>query len=437
MTPGAIGICGMAVLVALILGRVPVAVALGLVGFGGYAAIEGIDRAAAVIGSVPLELASAYALSVVPLFALMGAFATTAGLSADLFRAANSVFAGARGSLALAAIGASAGFGAVCGSSVATAATMSKVSIPEMVRAGYSPALAAGAVAAGGTLGILIPPSLILMIYGIIAQQSVVKLFAAALVPGLLLTVLYLLTIVVMVAIRPSLAPKVERTLVNLGERSHLVRDLLRVWDVALLFVFVFGGIYLGWFSPTEAAAMGAFGAAVVGVLRRKLPLNQGLECVGESVRITANLTLIVLGSTIFSYFVVQSGIARSLVDAIGTLGVSPLVVMLLLVLLYLGLGCFLEGIGMVLVTVPILLPLVESIGYDAVWFGVLLVIVIEIGLIHPPVGMNLFVIRSASPDISLADMYRGVLPFLVAPFLLIALLLMFPQLALWLPGRI
>ncbi len=437
MTAGAIGAWGMLFLVVCILGRVPVAVALGLVGFGGYAAIEGIDRAAAVVGSVPLELSSAYALSVVPLFALMGAFATTAGLSADLFRAANSAFSGRRGSLALAAIGASAGFGAVCGSSVATAATMSKVSIPEMVRAGYSPALAAGAVAAGGTLGILIPPSLILMIYGIIAQQSVVRLFAAALVPGLLLTALYMLTVVVMVALRPGIAPKVERTVIALGERSHLLRDLVRVWDVALLFAFVFGGIYFGWFSPTEAAAIGAFGAAVVGLLRRRLALRQGLSCVSESVRITANLTLIVLGSTIFSYFVVQSGIAQSLVGSIRSLGVSPLVVMLLLVLLYLVLGCFLEGIGMVLVTVPILLPLVESIGYDAVWFGVLLVIVIEIGLIHPPVGMNLFVIRSAVPGISLVDMYRGVLPFLVAPFALIALMPAFPQIALWLPGRL
>ena len=437
MSAGAIGVWGMVILIVIIVGRVPVAVALGLVGFGGYMAIEGFDRAAAVIGSVPLELSSAYALSVVPLFGLMGAFATTAGLSSDLFRAANSVFAGRRGSLGLAAIGASAGFGAVCGSSLATAATMSKVSIPEMIRAGYSPAFAAGAVAAGGTLGILIPPSLILMIYAIIAQQSVVKLFAAAMIPGLLLTVLYLLTIMLMVRFRPGIAPKVERTMIAMGERSHLARDLLRIWDVALLFVLVFGGIYAGWFSPTEAAAVGAFGAAIVGVIRRRLPWKQGIDCISESVRITANLTLIVLGSTIFSYFVVQSGIAQSLVGAIQAAGVSPLVVMLLLIALYLVLGCFLEGIGMVLGTVPILLPLVEAIGYDAVWFGVLLVILIEIGLITPPVGMNLFVIRTAAPEIRLVDMYRGVVPFLIALCLLIALLMMFPQIALWLPAKV
>ena len=429
MTPSLVGLCGVALLVTMIMGRIPVATALGLVGVGGYAVMEGWPKAAAMLGSVPLELASAYTLSVVPLATLMGAFATTAGLSADLFRAANAVFAGRRGSLALAAIGASAGFGAICGSSVATAATMSKVSIPEMLKAGYSPALAAGAVAAGGTIGILIPPSLILMIYGIVAQQSVIKLFAAVLIPGLILTALYLITVMVTVKLNPASAPKLPS-----GGRGELRRDLFRVWDVVLLFVLTFGGMYVGWFSPTEAVAFGAFGAAAVGVMRRRLPAAKAVTCFRDTVRTTANLTFIVVGSTIFSYFVVQSGIAKSLVGAIGGLGVAPMAVMLLLVLFYIVLGCFLEGIGMVLVTVPILLPLVVANGFDPVWFGVLLVIVVEIGLIHPPVGMNLFVIRAQAPEIGLPDMYRGVLPFLVAPFVLIALLLMFPQLAMWLP---
>lgn len=429
MTPSLIGLCGVALLVTLIMGRIPVATALGLVGVGGYAAMEGWPKAAAMLGSVPLELASAYTLSVVPLATLMGAFATTAGLSADLFRAANAVFAGRRGSLALAAIGASAGFGAICGSSVATAATMSKVSIPEMLKAGYSPALAAGAVAAGGTIGILIPPSLILMIYGIVAQQSVIKLFAAVLIPGLILTTLYLITVMVTVKLNPASAPKLPS-----GGRGELRRDLFRVWDVVLLFVLTFGGMYVGWFSPTEAVAFGAFGAAAVGVMRRRLPAAKAVTCFRDTVRTTANLTFIVVGSTIFSYFVVQSGIAKSLVGAIGGLGVAPMAVMLLLVVFYIVLGCFLEGIGMVLVTVPILLPLVVANGFDPVWFGVLLVIVVEIGLIHPPVGMNLFVIRAQAPEVGLPDMYRGVLPFLVAPFVLIALLLIFPQIAMWLP---
>jgi C4-dicarboxylate transporter, DctM subunit len=429
MSATLIGLIGMAALVVMILARIPVGVALGLVGFLGYAAIDGFAKARAVFGAVPLELASAYTLSVLPLFTLMGALATLAGLSGDLFRASNALAAGARGSLAIASIGASAMFGAVCGSSLATAATMSRISIPQMLGAGYSQALAAGAVAAGGTLGILIPPSLILMIYGIIAQQSVIKLFAAALIPGLLLTALYMVVIWIWVMMRPGDAPKIAAD----GPRQTL-RLIVRIWDVILLFLVTFGGIYAGWFSPTEAAAVGAFGALLLGALRGGLSLRGTLACFSETARVTANLILIVLGSTIFSYFVVQTGIARSVVSAIQGAGLSPLSVMLILIAFYVFLGCFLEGIGMVLVTVPILLPLVVASGYDPIWFGVLLVIVVEIGLIHPPVGMNLFVIRTQAPEISLPAMYRGVLPFLVAPFILIALLLAFPELALWLP---
>ncbi len=429
MSATAIGLIGMATLVGMILARIPVGVALGLTGFVGYAAIDGFAKARLVFGAVPLELSSAYTLSVLPLFTLMGALATMAGLSGDLFRASNAIFAGMRGSLAMAAVGASAAFGAVCGSSLATAATMSRISIPQMLKAGYSPALAAGVVAAGGTLGILIPPSLILMIYGIIAQLSIIKLFAAALIPGLVLTGLYLLTVWLWVRLRPEAAPMLPSE-----SNAQAFRLVLSIWDVAALFLVTFGGIYLGWFSPTEAAAVGAFGALLLGLLRRGFARGDVANAFTETTRITANLVLIVLGSTIFSYFVVQTGMAQSVVKSIAAVGLPPLAVMLLLIAFYIFLGCFLEGIGMVLVTVPVLLPLVLSTGYDPIWFGVLLVIVVEIGLIHPPVGMNLFVIRTQAPEISLGAMYRGVLPFLLAPFLLIAMLLAWPDLALWLP---
>ncbi|MCP4733952.1 MAG: TRAP transporter large permease [Bosea sp.] len=429
MSATSIGLIGMATLVGMILARIPVGVALGLTGFVGYAAIDGFAKARLVFGAVPLELSSAYALSVLPLFTLMGALATMAGLSGDLFRASNAIFAGMRGSLAMAAVGASAAFGAVCGSSLATAATMSRISIPQMLKAGYSPALAAGVVAAGGTPGILIPPSLILMIYGIIAQLSIIKLFAAALIPGLVLTGLYLLTVWLWVRIRPEAAPKLPNE-----SKAQAFRLVLTIWDVAALFLVTFGGIYLGWFSPTEAAAVGAFGALLLGLLRKGFARGDVATAFTETTRITANLVLIVLGSTIFSYFVVQTGMAQSVVKSIGAVGLSPLAVMLLLIAFYVFLGCFLEGIGMVLVTVPVLLPLVLSTGYDPIWFGVLLVIVVEIGLIHPPVGMNLFVIRTQAPEISLGAMYRGVLPFLLAPFVLIGMLLAWPELALWLP---
>jgi C4-dicarboxylate transporter, DctM subunit len=429
MSAISIGLIGMATLVGMILARIPVGVALGLVGFVGYAAVDGFAKARLVFGAVPLELSSAYTLSVLPLFTLMGALATMAGLSGDLFRASNAIFAGMRGSLAMAAVGASAAFGAVCGSSLATAATMSRISIPQMLKAGYSPALAAGVIAAGGTLGILIPPSLILMIYGIIAQLSIIKLFAAALIPGLVLTGLYLLTVWFWVRLRPEAAPRLPSE-----SKAQAFRLVLNIWDVAALFLVTFGGIYLGWFSPTEAAAVGALGALLLGLLRRGFARGDVTTAFAETTRITANLVLIVLGSTIFSYFVVQTGIAQSVVKSIAAVDLSPLAVMLLLIAFYIVLGCFLEGIGMVLVTVPVLLPLVLSSGYDPIWFGVLLVIVVEIGLIHPPVGMNLFVIRTQAPEISLGAMYRGVLPFLAAPFLLIAMLLAWPDLALWLP---
>jgi C4-dicarboxylate transporter, DctM subunit len=428
----AIGLLGMGLLVLLILARIPVGVALGLVGFGGYVAIEGWTKAQFVFGSVPLELASAYSLSVLPLFTLMGALASLAGLSSDLFRASNALFAGTRGSLAMAAIGASAAFGAVCGSSVATAATMGRISIPEMLRANYSPALAAGAVAAGGTLGILIPPSLILMIYAIIAQQPVIKLFAAAVVPGLILTALYVLTVFVWARLKPEAAPAIRTE----GRRGTF-RILINVADVVALFAITFGGIYFGWFSPTEAAAVGVFGALLLGLWRRTLSKTAILNCFTETARVTANIVLIIIGSTIFSYFVVQTAIAQNVVVWIKATGMPPLAVMSLLVVFYIFLGCFLEGIGMVLVTVPVFLPLVIANGYDPIWFGVLLVIVVEIGLIHPPVGMNLFVIRAQAPEISLRAMYLGVLPFLMAPLLLIILLIAFPEIALWLTRRI
>lgn len=432
MTGSTIGLLGMASLLGLILARVPVGVALGLVGFFGYVALEGTTKALFVFGAVPLELASAYSLSVLPLFTLMGALATFAGLSSDLFRAANAVFASTRGSLAMAAIGASAAFGAVCGSSVATAATMGRISIPEMLRNGYSPGLAAGAVAAGGTLGILIPPSLILMIYAIIAQLSVIRLFMAAVVPGVLLTLFYVAIVFVWTRLSPKAAPAIPA-----GGLRETARLLVRVWDVSILFAVTFGGIWFGWFSPTEAAAVGAFGALLLGLWRRTLSASGILDGLGETARITANIVLIVIGSTIFSYFVVQTSIAQSLVGWIGGTGLSPTAVMVLLVVVYVLLGCFLEGIGMVLVTVPVFLPLVVANGYDPIWFGVVLVIVVEIGLIHPPIGMNLFVIRAQAPEISLRNMYSGVLPFLLAPILLIVLLILFPDLALWLARAI
>ena len=429
MSPQVVGLVGMASLLVLIFIRLPVAVALIAVGLFGYAAIDGWGKALLILGSTPFDIASGYALSVVPLFILMGQITSEAGMSAKLFSGAKSLFNGFRGAEAMATIGACAGFGAICGSSLATAATMSRLAIPEMRKAGYDDRLSTGAVAAGGTLGILLPPSIIFIVYAIIARQSVAKLFAAGLLPGLVLTVLYMAVVVLLVTLRPSLAIAGDR----LSWRKRL-RNLGDTWEIALLFGLAIGGMYLGWFSPTEAAAIGATCAAVLSLASRRISVAQFWDCVVRTVRTTAMLFFIMIGAFVFSYFVVLTQLPASLVTFVGHLGLSPIAMMVTLIGVYIILGCFLDGIGMMLVTVPIFFPLVVQNGFDPVWFGVILVVVVEMGLIHPPVGMNLFVIRAEIPDVSLKAVYLGVLPFLAAQAILIALLLAFPKMATWLP---
>ena len=432
MTSVGLAIGGLVVLVAMIFLRVPVAVALGLVGFFGYAILEGWGRANLILGTAPIELAQAYTFSVVPLFTLMGSVAAVSGLSGDLFKAANAVMRGTRGSLAVAAIFASGLFGAICGSSVATALTMSKVSIPEMLRGGYGPARAAGSVAAGGTLGILIPPSLILMIYAIIAQLSVAQLFAAALLPGLFLMVFYAAIALVLGRRLKPAGPSASPS-----PAPPLLSSLARIWHMVLLFAATIGGIYAGVFTPTEAAAVGALGAVLLALATRRATVSALASTTLETVRLVSTVIFIVMASTIFSYFIVQTGLSAAVSAAMQQAGFGPVGAIVLLCIVYVALGCFLEGIAMILITVPIVLPLVLSFGYDPIWFGVLLVILIEIGLITPPVGMNLFVIRAVSPGLKVTDIYLGALPFLLAPIVLIALMVAWPEMVLWLPSLV
>jgi C4-dicarboxylate transporter DctM subunit len=431
MSPEWIGALSLVVIIALVVLRVPVAVAMGLVGTIGYWILDDFSAALNRLGNTPFELAEAYSLSVVPLFLLMGAIAARSGMSRDLFRAANGLFSGQPGTVAMAAVGACAGFGAICGSSLATAATMSKIAIPEMRRLGYDDRLACGAVASGGTLGILIPPSVILIVYAVIAQESVARLFAAGLLPGLVLTALNILVIWALCKFKPELGPPAggKRTL-----RERL-SDLMATWQMVLLFVISVGGIYAGLFSPTEAAAVGCLGALVLGFATRRITARDVLQSLAETVRTTAVLFIIVIMAFVYAYFLVLTQLPQGLVDWVTVLGFSPLTIMLLLILFYLVLGCFLDSLGMILITVPVFLPMVIGLGYDPVWFGVLIVLVVEIGLITPPVGMNLFVIRAQHSDIPIATLYRGVLPFLSAGLILIVLLLAVPALALWFPA--
>jgi len=427
-----IGLLGVLALLAILFIRVPVGVALVLVGMCGYASIDRWRTALTMVGSVPFELASAYSLSVVPLFILMGAVASRAGMSRELFDAANAIFSGFRGALANATIGACAAFGAICGSSIATAATFSRVAIPEMRRHGYDAGIAAGAVAAAGCLGILIPPSVILAIYSLVAEQSLAKLFAAALFPGLLLAALYVLATVLLARARPQYMPKVPA--MDFASRLRAARGL---WKLAVLFFLAVVGIYLGWFSPTEAAAVAAFAAIVIGFATRSLGLRGLLDAFLDTVYSSAMLFFIIVGAFIFSRFIVLARVPNELVAWVNEAGLSPAAIVLAVVLLYFLLGTFLEEVSTILITVPVVLPLMASIGYDGIWFGIFVTIMATIGLISPPVGLTVFVIQAQNPDIPVGRIYKGTLPFLAADFVLVGLLIAFPALALWLPAAL
>jgi len=428
----AIGLAGVIALLAVLFIRVPIGVALVLVGMCGYAAIDGWRTALTMVGAVPFELASAYSLSVVPLFILMGAVASRAGMSRELFDAANAIFSGFRGALANATIGACAAFGAICGSSIATAATFSRVAIPEMRRHGYDAGVAAGSVAAAGCLGILIPPSVILAIYSLVAEQSLARLFAAALFPGLLLATLYVLATVLLARARPQYMPKVPA--MALASRLRAARGL---WKLAVLFFLAVVGIYLGWFSPTEAAAVAAFAAIVIGFATRSLGLRGLLDAFLDTVYSSAMLFFIIVGAFIFSRFIVLARVPNELVAWVNEVQLPPAAIVLAVVLLYFLLGTFLEEVSTILITVPVVLPLMASIGYDGIWFGIFVTIMATIGLISPPVGLTVFVIQAQNPDIPVGRIYKGTLPFLAADFVLVGLLIAFPALALWLPAAL
>jgi len=429
MTPSEIGGIGILVLISMTLLRVPLGAAMGLVGLCGYAAIDGWDKAFLVFGMTPYSLTH-YSFSVLPLFILMGIVATRSNMSQELFHAANAVFAGRRGALPMATIGACAGFSAISGSSLATAATFTQIAVPEMLRFGYDKRLATGSVAVGGTLGILIPPSVIMVIYALAAEESVPMLFAAGIIPGLILTGLFMAVIWVLVRLRPDWAPQGPK--MPWGER---IRAVMAMWKLILLFGLAVGGIYTGWFSPTEAAGIAAFAAIVIAAASRQLTWRMLYECLIETLLTTGMLMFIITGAWIFAYFVVQTQLPAGLIDLIAYFELAPWAVITIILIFYIILGCVLDAVAIILVTVPVFLPVVVAMGYDSVWYGILMVVVVEIGLITPPVGLNIFVMRAQLPEIPLATMFEGIMPFLLADFALIVLLLLFPQIALWLPG--
>jgi tripartite ATP-independent transporter DctM subunit len=429
MTPPLIGLTGILILFVLLIMRVPVWISLLLVGFFGNATLLGWQGAFALAGTTPFDVASNYSLSVLPLFIVMGEVASESRLSGELFNAARVLVSGFRGGLAVATLAASALFGAVSGSSLANAATMTRMALPELRKAGYDDGLATGCIAAGGSTDILIPPSIILVIYAAVAELSVAKLLAAGLIPGLLLTGLYMLVALAVAYARPDYAPDKEHH--TWRERFFAMKE---PWQFIALFVVTIGGIYTGVFSPTEAASIGAFGAILLGILGRRMGSRDLLRAIEGSVVVSGALFVIVIGANLLSSFIVQAHLPELLLDGARAMNLSGLAVMLLIIIGYIILGCFLEAIGMILITVPVFQPLIKSFGYDPIWFSIIVVIMVEVGLIHPPVGMNLFVIQAQAPEVKITSIYRGIVPFLIAPFVLILLMFLFPGIALWLP---
>lgn len=415
---------------ALALLRLPLAIAMGAVGFVGLGLLRGWPASMASTAQVVFESGFAYTLSVVPLFILMGNFVARAGLAHELFRAAYVFVGHVRGGLAHAALLACAGFGAICGSSIATAATVSKVAYPSMKRLGYADSLSTGVLAAGGTLGIMIPPSTILVIYGIVTETHIGKLFAAGVLPGLLCTVLLMAGVAWTVRRDPAAGPAGERT--PWPERWRALRG---VWGVLLLMALVLGGIYGGVFTATEGAGIGASGAFFFALARRALTLKVLAQVLVDSARTTAMLFSLLIGAMLFSSFVNFTTMPNDLRDLITHLGLPPLAVVAAIMAVYVLLGTVMEELSMVLLTIPVFFPVVMQLGFDPVWFGVLIVLVVQIGLISPPVGMNLFVLNSMLPDVRLRDMFRGVWIFVAALVLALGIVLAVPGLALWLPG--
>lgn len=426
---GPLGFLAVLVLIAL---RVPIAMAMALVGAVGAIWLGGWDQAAYILSNLPYEAVSGESMIVLPLFIFMGVFAAHSGLSANLYGAVRAFLGHHRGGIASATIGASAIFGAITGSSLACAATMSRVAMPEMRARGYSDSLAAASIAAGGTLGVLIPPSIILILYAIMTGNSIGALFAAAFIPGLLATVLYMASIHIQVQRRPELGPSGPR--MNARERG---RALLRTWDALLLMVLVIGGIYAKIFSPTEAAAVGAAGALLVTAARGHLSWRVLKAGVRETASMVGMIFFILIGAAVFNYFIELSGLTDWMMATIASAGLAPFALLLVVIVFYIVLGCFMDSLSMVLLTVVPMYTLITGVGYDPIWFGVLLVCVTEIGLITPPIGMNLFVVQGSVPGLSLATIVRGILPFIVADVVRIAILVALPILVLWVPQQL
>lgn len=436
MTSVDVGILGIVILLTLIMLRMPVGVVMILIGGAGYGIIAGVIPAESVLASYPFLHASSYSLSVIPLFILMGQLAVQSGISRDLFAATYAWIGSYRGGLASATVASSAGFAALSGSSVASAATMGSVALPEMVRYKYDTALATGTVAAGGTLGILIPPSTGFIIYALLTEESIGRLFMAGVIPGILLAVLFIITIWIQTKFRPELGPRAPRS-----DWKWKWVSLLRASPMLLIVTLVIGGIYAGAFTPNEAAGIGAFVTLIAALLKRTMGWKEFVAAVLETVKISGMVLLVIIGAYLFNPFLGLTRIPGELGAFVGALDVPPIVVLLSILAAFIVLGTFLEGLAILVMAIPIVFPIVVDLGYDPIWFGVMVVITLEMGLISPPLGVNVFVVRGVATailkrEVPLATVFKGILPFWLAMFVLMVLLLIVPELVLYLPNQ-
>ena len=431
MSPDAVAVLGFVALFVLMLLRVPVGMAMGLVGVVGYSYLVGPGPALKLVGQTSMRTVTDYTFGVIPMFMLMGALVSVSGVSRELFKAANSMIGHLRGGLGVATVIACGGFAAICGSSVATAATFSAVAYPEMRRFNYPQSFSTGVIAAGGTLGAILPPSTVLAVYAILTQQDIGKLFMAGIVPGILAMAMYVMTIAIIVKLRPDWLPGGE-----VKPWSERIKDLKNVWAPLVLFVFVIGGLYGGFFTPTEAGGVGASGAFILGLVRRKLDGPKIREALLSATRTAAAVFTVLIGALLFGYFLTITQSPQKLTEFLTGLGIGRYGVLALIMLMYLVLGCLMDAMAMIILTVPIIYPVIVHLGFDPIWFGVIIVMTVELGLIHPPVGMNVFVIKSVVKDVSFTTIFKGVLPFIVTDIVRLVILIAFPIIALWLPTK-
>ncbi len=431
MDPVIVGILGSLLAFALLLIGMPIAFALMFSGAAGVSYMVGLGAALPMVGRTVYEVSSYFPYTVIPLFIVMGGFAASSGMTADLYRVFDKWLGALPGGLAVATIAACSGFAAVSGSSVATAATMGTVALPEMKRFNYHPRLATGSVAAGGTLGFLIPPSIGFIVYGMLTEQSIGRLLVAGIIPGLLLALAFMLIVVAMVKLNPALAPA-RQVRVSWGERFS---SLMAIREPLGVFLLVMGGIYGGFFTPTEAGAIGATVLLVIAIAKRRLSIRKLFEALRESVRISVMVLILVAGANVFSYFLALSTIPMQVAQWVGGLQISPLLIHAVIVIVYLFLGCFLDAISMMVLTMPVIFPIVLSLGFDPIWFGVIAVLMMEAGLITPPMGLNIFTVAGVAEDVPVETISLGVAPFLIAIIAVAALVTAFPSIALLLPG--